>query len=76
MPSYTARHRKSGKEQAFFATISEMEQWEKDNPQWEVLCGAPIPGYNIYSVRPTGRLKEQVAEMKKKIHGNKLHEYD
>ena len=76
MPTYTARHKTNGEQKSFFCTISEMEQWEKDNPDWEVMCGAPIPGYNLYNVRPTGHLREQIAEMKKKIPGNNLHKYD
>ena len=23
-------------------SISESEQWEKDNPTWEIMCGAPL----------------------------------
>jgi len=69
------RHRKTGEEKILFMSISESEQWEKDNPEWEIQCGAPIIGYNVYSLKPTGHLKETIAEMKKKIPGNTLNKY-
>lgn len=75
MPSYTARHKKSGDTLEMFCSIAEMEQWEKDNPEWEIQCGCPIIGYNVYSLKPTGHLKETIHEMKKKIPGNNLDKY-
>ncbi len=76
MPTYTLKHKKNGKMKSEFMTVSEMAQWEKDNPNWEVMCGAPIIGYNVYTVKPTGHLKEQIAEIRKKIPGNNLHKYE
>ncbi len=42
MPSYRAINKKTKEETEFFCSISEMEQWEKDNPKWEVQCGTPL----------------------------------
>lgn len=76
MPHYTARHKKNGKEKPLSISIAEVDQWEKDNPQWEIAIGAPLPGYNLYSIRPTGHLREQIHEMKKKIPHHNLNKYD
>ena len=43
MPTYTAIHRKKQHTKNLgVMTLAEMEQWEKDNPEWEILCGAPL----------------------------------
>jgi len=75
MPTYNLKNKKTGKVTQEFMSISEMLQWEKDNPNFEVLCGSPIIGYNVYEVKPTGALKEQIAEIRKKVPGNNLHKY-
>lgn len=36
MIKYTIRNKKSLKEKEIELSISEVDQWEKDNPRWEV----------------------------------------
>lgn len=51
MPTYTFKNKKTGKYSApTLLTISEMEAFEKANPEWEAMCGAPVLGYNVYSM--------------------------
>ena len=42
MPTYRIINKKTKRERSFTGTIAEMEQFEKDNPNMEVLCGAPL----------------------------------
>jgi len=42
MPTYNIRNKKTGKIITQFMTISEMEQYEKDHPNQEVMCGLPL----------------------------------
>lgn len=41
MPTYQVRHKKTGKVHEMFCSISEMEQYEKDHPNHEVIIGLP-----------------------------------
>jgi len=72
MPTYTARCKANGKEKTFFCTIAEMEQWEKDNPGWEVLCGAPIIGYNVYSIKPDNGFTNILKKIKRQNPGSEM----
>jgi hypothetical protein len=42
MPNYTAVNKKTGKEETLYMTIREMEEYVRKNPDWEILCGAPL----------------------------------
>ena len=42
MPTYRAKHKRTGREIEFFCSITEMLEWEETNKNvYEVLCGAP-----------------------------------
>lgn len=74
MPNYSFRHRKTGKIKTEFMFISEMEQWEKDHPEYEVMCGAPginDPWRAGIGKRPSSEFRDRMKEIKKKHpHGN------
>jgi hypothetical protein len=70
MPQYTVRNLKTKKEKTMDMTISESIQWEKDNPGWEVACGAPIPGYNVYSIKPDNHFVNKLKSIKKANPGS------
>ena len=42
MPNYNVRNKKTGKVKIIEMSMSEMDQYEKDNPQMEIMCGAPL----------------------------------
>lgn len=42
MPNYNVRNKKTGKVKIIEMTMAEMDQYEKDNPQMEIMCGAPL----------------------------------
>ena len=42
MPTYSAIHKKTKKQQTFKCTIAELEIWQKENPKWDVLCSLPM----------------------------------
>lgn len=60
-------------------SIAEMEQWEKDNPGWEVLCGAPLihPGgdLGLKSNRTTNMFDDKIKEIKKHNPRNTIGNY-
>lgn len=69
MPRYRARHKKTGREVEFSSTISEMEEWERAHPDYEVLCGTPSfgDGYRlgVSHMKPHGDFVDRLKEIKK-----------
>lgn len=73
MPTYTFRNKKTGKQSApTFMTIKEMEAFEKANPDWEAACGAPLLGYNCYSVKPDDGMKDKLKAIKESNPGSTI----
>lgn len=70
MPTYTIRNKKTKKEKTMVMTISEMLEWEKAHPTWEVACGAPVPGYNVYSIKPDNGFINKLKQIKKANPGS------
>lgn len=60
-------------------SMTEMEQWEKDNTGWEVLCGAPLihPGgdLGLKSARPDSGFTDKIKEIKKNNPNNTIGNY-
>jgi hypothetical protein len=79
MPNYNVINRKTKKEKTIFMSIKEMEQWEKDNPDWNVLCGAPLihPGgdLGLKSAQPSSDFTDKIKEIKKKNPRNTIGDY-
>lgn len=72
MPTYNIKNKKTGKITTETMTISEMEAFEKANPDKEVMCGAPILGYNYSRMKPSDDFRDRLREMKKKHPGNNI----
>lgn len=71
---YRFRNRKTGKINEFFGSISEAEQYEKDHPNEEWLCGAPLIGDPIrQGVRkPDDAFRDRLKDIKKSHRGSKI----
>lgn len=68
MPTFRFRNKRTGREKEIFGTIADAEQYEKDHPEMEWLCGAPLIGDPVrQGVRkPSGDFIERLQEIKKK----------
>jgi hypothetical protein len=79
MPNYNVINKRSKKQKTIFMTISEMEQWEKDNPSWEVLCGAPLlhsgGDLGLSSARSDSAFNDKIKEIKKRNPRNTIGNY-
>lgn len=68
MATYNFRHRKTGKVTEVTMTIAEAEQYEKDNPQLEWMCGAPAVGIDTTRLgmrKPTDAFRDRLKDIKK-----------
>jgi hypothetical protein len=79
MPNYNVINKRSKKQKTIFMSISEMEAWEKDNPGWEVLCGAPLlhsgGDLGLKSSRPSSAFNDKIKEIKKRNPRNTIGNY-
>ena len=79
MPNYNVINKRSKKQKTIFMSISEMEVWEKDNPGWEVLCGAPRlhsgGDLGLASARPNSYFTDRIKEIKKANPRNTIGDY-
>lgn len=79
MPLYTIRHKKTKKEKTIFLFISELDDWEKMNENWEVACGSPGIhsgiGLGLKSGRNDDSFKEAIKEIKKNNPYNTVDNY-
>lgn len=76
MPIYNAIHKRTKKTKEFFLSISELDKWEKDNPDWEVLCGAPGihsgGGLGLKSLQSDEGFRDKLREIHKHSPNNTL----
>jgi hypothetical protein len=73
MPYYTIinKHTKETREELM--SISEMEQFEKDNPDFEILCGAPRVAYSTGTkIKTDNEFKDRLREIKKSHFGSTI----
>jgi hypothetical protein len=80
MPTYNVIHKKTKKVKQLFMSISEMLEWEKAHPNYEVLCGSPLIHSggglgNLKSTKPDEGFKDKIREIAKKSPGNTLGNY-
>lgn len=80
MPTYTIRNKKNGKTKELFMSISEMLKYEKDHPNEEVLCGAPLihsgTGLGVIkSAKADEGFKDKLREIAKRNPGNTMGDY-
>ena len=71
MPTYTFKHKKSGKEVTKNMTIAEGEAWHKAHPQYDWLCGLPGIGdpFRMGRVKPPEVHRDRLREIKKSFPG-------
>lgn len=73
MPTYKFHDTKGGKEWTEFMSISEMEQFLKDNPHIELgINGAPVIGYSTLTRKPDSGFRDVLKEIKKKHRGSNI----
>ncbi len=79
MPIYRIKNKKTGKIKELFMGIAEMEVYEKEHPNEEVLCGAPMlhtgAGLGLKSSRTDDSFKETLKQIDKANPGNTLSDY-
>jgi len=80
MPVYDVRNKKTKKTKHLgLLSIAEGEQWIKDNPDWEIVIGAPLihPGHGLglKSARTDETFKEKLKQIDKSTPGNTLSDY-
>lgn len=60
-------------------SISEMEEWQKKNPKWEIACGAPLihtgGSLGLKSMRNDESFRDAIREIDKKSPRNTLRDY-
>jgi hypothetical protein len=69
MPSYNLRNKKTGKVTVEWMSISEMEEFEKDNPHFEVMCGKPLiadSGRVMGVVKPSEDFRDKLRTIQKR----------
>lgn len=69
MPFYSIRNKKTGEVTEHTMSISEMTQYEKDHPNEEVLCGAPMiggHGLGLGRVKPSEDFRDKMRTIKKR----------
>jgi hypothetical protein len=56
--------------------ISELDEWKESNPEWEVLCGAPLihsgAGLGLKSLQSDDGFRDKLREIDKRSPGNTL----
>lgn len=76
---YQARHKRNKTIKEIELSISEVDQWEKDNPAWEIVIGAPGihsgGGLGLRSMQSNEGFKDRVREIDKSFPGNTLKNY-
>ena len=51
MPTYPVRHKETGETKELYMSMTEYDQWKKDNPEWDKNWVAGVGG-TIYMVIP------------------------
>jgi hypothetical protein len=77
MPTYIFRNKKTGKEEEHFMSIKEAEQYVKDNPNLDWLCGAPLIGdpHRLGRKKPSDNFRENLRRIKKKNPGSNMNTF-
>jgi hypothetical protein len=79
MPTYSIIHKKTKKITQKFMSISEMEEWKKQHPNHEVLCGAPLihpgGGLGLNIQKNDENFTSRIKQIKKNFPGNTLDRY-
>ena len=69
MPMYSVKHLKTGEQKEMTMTISEYEQWRKDNPDWDKgwMAGvaAAVSGVGDYQNKLPQGFKDRLNNVKK-----------
>lgn len=75
MPTYNFKNKTNDEIITKFMTISEMEQFLKENTEYDIIPGSPMIVSGVGDLKPSGHLKEKLQEIKKNYRGNSLSEY-
>lgn len=73
MPYYTILNKTSGESREELMSISEMEQYDLDHPDEEILCGAPRIAFRTGTkVKVDNEFKDRLREIKKAHKGSTI----
>ena len=76
---YTIRNKKTRKTKSLEIPISEVDQWEAGNQDWEIVIGAPLIhsgiGLGLKSAQTEEVFRDKVRETAKKNPRNTLNNY-
>ena len=76
MPLYSVRHKESGKiEHTIDMPISQIEQWEHQNPDWEIAIGAPLIHSGMGLKKPSQEFRDKLKAMKKAHPGSTINDF-
>lgn len=70
MGIFTFRNSRTGREKQLTLTIAEAEKYEKDNPQWKWLCGAPLIHSGRGLKKPDSGFRDVLRKVKKNNRGS------
>lgn len=65
MPTYPVKHNQTGETQELYMSMSEYEQWKKDNPDWEKDWSAGVGGVTYGMPKQSDGFKEVMSKVQK-----------
>ena len=77
MGKFNFRNKKTGRIVVKDMTIAEAEQFEKDNPNLEWLCGAPkiCDAHRVGLKKPDDGFRDRLKDIKKSHRGSKINTF-
>ncbi len=76
---YKIRNKKTKKTKSIEISMAEVDIWENDNPEWEIVIGKPLihsgTGLGLKSARTDETFKDKLREIDKKSPRNTLRDY-
>jgi hypothetical protein len=74
MGKFNFRNKKTGKVKVLEMSIAEAEQYEKDHPNLEWICGSPAIGdaHRLGLKKPDDGFRDRLKDIKKSHRGSKI----
>ena len=69
MPTYPVRHKETGETKELYMSITEYDQWKKDNPEWDKNWVAGVGG-TIYGEPKQSQGFKEVMQKVQAAHPN------
>ena len=76
MPNYTIRNKKTGKILGeVYLSITEIDEWEKTNPNDELAIGAPLIHSGRGMTKPDSGFRDLLTRIKKNSPGSTINDF-